>query len=187
MRITAATGLTGAMLCAIVAQAAPAAAQLGPRRTTEFATLYATTGLSASCSLPGDDQRRTLSVGHRRDADGNVEPFTVPANQKLVITGLEYRIVTDAARDVHVGVYSSVPGSSYTGHPALASPARSDDEGADVGVAIGSTTWRPGVVIGPGQRPCIADMLGHPIWKDATGSAASGFAYVLIHGFLTTK
>lgn len=185
------TGVGGvacaAIAFAILSPTMPAFAQLGPRRTTEFVTLYATNGISGSCSLPGDDARRTLAVGHRRDPSGNLDPFTVPINQKLVVTGIAYRIVSDAAKDVHLGIYSSAPGSSYSGHPALASPTRSDDEGANVGVAIGSSTWQPGVVVGPGQRPCVADVLGSPVWKDPAGSSASGFAYVLLHGFLTTK
>jgi hypothetical protein len=170
----------------LLAHASGAAAAVIPQRSSDLITLYCTNGISGSCSQPGDDTRRTIACSHQVMPDGSLATFVaVPTGRKLLVTEVEVSTVTDANTDQHIGVYVSPPSTPYAGHPLLTVPVRSDDQGGNVGVASGSKGWQPGVAIGAGLRPCIADVKGSLISKNPAGSSAHGFVYILIHGYLT--
>jgi hypothetical protein len=125
--------------------------------------------------LAKQQSRHSLRVDYRLSPTGVLQPFVVPPRQTLVITDIEYQVVGDANREVNVGIY--VDG---TNHPIVTLPARSDALFGNAGVALAHGSWQPGIVIPSGHRPCIADIGGGPIVK-------AGFAYVMIHGYLTTR
>lgn len=176
--------IVGAVLT-LVGMSHPVLAELGPRRTTELVTLYGTTGLSVSCGPSGENPSNSLAIDLQVDPNGNLVPFVVPIGRKLIITGAEYRVVTDARRDVSVAIYSSQSGSPRSGHPLATLTSRASDEGGNIGVAVQTGSWASGIVLSSGHRPCMAEITGAPIHKDPGATGVHGFAYVLLHGYLT--
>jgi hypothetical protein len=164
-----------AALLTVVGMTESAAAQVAARRTADFVTLYTTNGLSGPCLVQNNSPAHSLRFDYRLSPTGVLQPFVVPPRQTLVITGIEYQVVGDANREVNVGIY--VDG---TNHPIVALPARSDALFGNAGVALAHNSWQPGILITSGHRPCLADIGGGPISKQ-------GFAYAMLHGYLTPR
>jgi hypothetical protein len=137
-------------LVLVAAAATPVlAGPLAPSKPSDVVTLMPdASGANGACGPAMQEQRVDALIN---GADGSLSPFTIPDKEVLVLTGGTWEDVT-AAANVNVVLELSLK-TATTSNLIAATPAVRSDA---AGIAAGSFTLEPGIVIKPGASLCAS-------------------------------
>jgi hypothetical protein len=131
------------------------AGPLAPSKPSDIVTLMPdASGANGACTTSSQEQRVDAVIS---SADGSLSPFTIPDKEVLVLTGGTWETVS-AAPNVNVllelRLKTASPG---TNNLIVSAPAVRSDA---AGIAAGSFTLEPGIVIKPGASLCASLNIG---------------------------
>ena len=140
-----------ATLVLVAAAATPVlAGPLAPSKPSDIVTLMPdASGANGACATAPQEQRVDALIN---TADGSLSPFTIPDKEVLVLTGGTWEDLS-AAANVNVFLELSLRTAAPTSINIVATPAVRSDA---AGVAAGSFTLEPGIVIKPGASLCAS-------------------------------